>query len=130
MIITGSKKLKDIQQAFSQRFPYLRIQFYATPHVVGEGSSAREQINENKTIAEARHPDYNRDNTGEFLMDEHMTVAEFEKAFFDQFGLSVQVFRKSGALWMQTTSTDHWSLAEQNRKGGSSEEAFIDKYGA
>jgi hypothetical protein len=28
---------------------------------------------------------------------------------------------------MQTTATDHWSLGEQNRKGGSSESHYVDK---
>ena len=59
---------------------------------------------------------------------EDMKVSDFEKMFHDKFGLNVQVFRKSGNLWMQTTSTDHWTLAEQNRKGGSSELHYKEKY--
>jgi hypothetical protein len=27
----------------------------------------------------------------------------------------VQVFRKSGKLWIQTTATDQWTLGEQNK---------------
>ncbi len=126
MIINDSKKIKTIQEEFQQRFPYLRIHFYSTPHETGEGSSAKEQLSEDKSIGEVRTVH----NEGDFMIHENMTVADFEKRFFEKFGLSVQVFRKSGAMWMQTTSTDNWTLAEQNRKGASSEEAFIEKYGS
>lgn len=126
MIINDIKKIKDIQEEFIQKFPYLRIQFYQQPHVVGEGSSVREQISEEKTIGNVRQIH----NDGDFTINDQMAVGEFEKSFYEKFGLSVQVFRKSGALWMQTTSTDQWTLAEQNRKGSSSEEAFIEKYGS
>ncbi|MDX1940500.1 MAG: hypothetical protein SFU99_08110 [Saprospiraceae bacterium] len=126
MVISDSKKIKDIQQEFTQKFPYLKIQFYGQPHEAGEGSSVRQQISEEKTIGSVRQIH----NEGNFVIKDQMAVGEFEKAFYEKFGLSVQVFRKSGDLWMQTTSTDEWTLAEQNRKGGSSEEAFIEKYGS
>jgi hypothetical protein len=31
--------------------------------------------------------------------------------------LSVQVFRKSGKNWLETTASDQWSLEKQNAKG-------------
>lgn len=126
MTITDRKKLVEIQQAFAQKFPYLKIRFYTQPHESGKGSSVGEQLNENQTIGEVRQIH----NEGDFAIKENMSVAEFELGFYEKFGLNVQVFRKSGSLWMQTTSTDSWTLAEQNRKGGSSEKAFIDKYGS
>ncbi len=45
-----------------------------------------------------------------------MKVAELESAFSKTFGLAVQVFRKSGNVWLQTTATDEWTLAAQNQK--------------
>ncbi|MBK6949217.1 MAG: hypothetical protein IPH16_15200 [Haliscomenobacter sp.] len=57
-----------------------------------------------------------------------MTVREFEQAFYDTYGLNVQVFRRSGNIWIQTTATDSWTLAEQNRKGSSSERFFNEKH--
>ena len=44
-----------------------------------------------------------------------MKVAELENDFSGQFGLQVQVFRKSGEVWLQTTKTDNWTLIEQNQ---------------
>jgi len=35
----------------------------------------------------------------------------------DQFGLHVQIFRKSGDLWLQTSKTDEWTIEHQNARG-------------
>ena len=47
-----------------------------------------------------------------------MKVNELEKIFKDRFNLAVQVFRKSGNLWLETTMTDNWTLQQQNNHGG------------
>ncbi|MBK8556702.1 MAG: hypothetical protein IPL65_13445 [Lewinellaceae bacterium] len=39
----------------------------------------------------------------------------------EQCGLHVQLFRKSGSLWLETSRTDQLTLAQQNAKGESSE---------
>ena len=46
-----------------------------------------------------------------------MTVIDLEKKFREVFGLGIQVFRKSGKAWLETTLTDNWTLEEQNRQG-------------
>jgi hypothetical protein len=46
-----------------------------------------------------------------------MTVEELEKSFLVKFGLNVQVFRKSGKSWLETTITDKWTLEKQNTQG-------------
>ncbi len=125
MLINDYKKLRDIQVEFNQHFPHLRIEFYSKHHERGEGSSILYKLSDQKTIGEVR----TKHEEGDIRIDDFMTVEELENLFWDKFGLDVQVFRKSGAMWMQTTSTDQWTLEEQNRKGGASEEAFIEKYG-
>lgn len=126
MIINDKKKIKDVQTEFQKKFPYLKIQFYSKPHDTNQGSTVREQLPDEMTIGEVRTVH----NEGDFAINEQMTVADFERDFAKKFGLNAQVFRKSGDIWMQTTSTDNWTLAEQNRKGESSEKAFIEKYGS
>jgi hypothetical protein len=46
-----------------------------------------------------------------------MTVSQFEAKLYDDFGLSAQVFRKSGNVWLETSATDAWTLAQQNEEG-------------
>ena len=43
-------------------------------------------------------------------MTPQLTVETLESMFEDEFGLHVQVFRKSGETWLQTSVTDHWTL--------------------
>ena len=100
------------------------MEFYYSHHEEGEGSPVKEQINQNELLKSARKVH----TEGDFVIDEGMSVGRFEQSLYEQFGLNVQVFRKSGSLWLQTTSTDNWSLAEQNRKGTSSERHYKDKY--
>ncbi|MEI9910895.1 MAG: hypothetical protein WDO71_15215 [Bacteroidota bacterium] len=46
-----------------------------------------------------------------------MTVGQLEDIFQKQFGLQVQVSRRSGTLWLETTMTDNWTLKQQNDHG-------------
>ena len=123
MRITADKKLIDIQAAFQEKFPFLKIEFYAHGHQPGEGSPVKEILNHELTIAEVRS--VRKD--GDLHIDEQMEVRALEKKFFEDYGLNVQVFRRSGNLWMQTSATDSWTLEKQNRKGGHSEAIVNDK---
>ena len=114
----------DVQREFHEMFSHLRIEFYEGKHQTGEGSPVKDKLDGELRLGNVRkvHAE------GDFEVTGDTTVADFEQQFFDKYGLNVQVFRKSGNLWMQTTSTDHWTLDEQNRKGGSSEQHFKEKY--
>jgi len=124
MTISDRTTLKDISREFHQMFPGLKLEFYAKSHAEGEGSPVQERLDGNQRLSEVRtvHTE------GDLAIDPEMSVSEFEQLFADRYGLNAQVFRKSGNLWMQTTSTDSWSLAQQNRKGGSSEIHYKEKH--
>ncbi len=113
MIITDSSLLRDLQADFNLQFPYLKIEFYQGQHQAHEASAPNSRIETDHSVAIAResHQD------GEFNINEGMTVNEVENLFYDYYGLNVQVFRRSGNIWLQTTSTDDWTLEEQNKKG-------------
>jgi hypothetical protein len=57
--------------------------------------------------------------TGSIVISPQMTVLDLEQHFKMIYGLSAQVFRKSGKVWLETTVTDSWTLEEQNRQGES-----------
>ncbi len=107
-------KISEIQEQFSMIFPFLKLEFFkkspqASPLVIKQPL-----ININKTLAESRT--VFKGNI-EINITPEMTVSELEKQFNDIYGLSTQVFRKSGNIWLVTTVTDKWTLAEQNRQG-------------
>ena len=53
-----------------------------------------------------------------------MTVANMQQSFSDVYGLEIQVFRKSGKAWLESTIPDGWTLEEQNRQGGALSKAI------
>lgn len=110
IIVNKNEKLKDIQQQFQEHYPFLKIEFYKKSHTEGEGSKPKSQLDNNLTIGEVQT------TTKEGLLHIRAItrVSELENDLVEQFGLSAQVFRKSGNVWLQTTKTDDWTLAEQN----------------
>lgn len=123
MLITDAKKLSDIQKEFNDKFPFLKIEFYKKPHDAHEGSSERQHVVDvERTIGEVRKVH----TKGDLSINGNQMVKTLEQRFFEDYGLNVQVFRRSGDVWLQTTSTDEWSLAEQNEHG-KSETAFFEE---
>jgi hypothetical protein len=120
MKITDDKKLKDIQREFRDMFSHLKLEFYQQKHATGEGSANSELLNTELTISEVR----NIHKEGDLNIHGDMTVSTLESIFADQYGLNAQVFRRSGNIWLQTTRTDGWTLHDQNRKGGASEQHY------
>lgn len=120
MLINDNKRIVEIQREFQQMFPHLKLEFYTSAHEEGEGSPKKAMLSVNKRIGETR----NVHAEGEMRISPEMSVETLERRFFEFFGLNAQVFRRSGNLWLQTTATDHWTLAEQDRKGGASEAYF------
>lgn len=111
--INDHRKVFAIQEEFTQEFPYLKLEFFAKPHSPGGESSKKLIKHGSKTIAECRTVH----NSGDITITSTMTVTELEQRFADVYGLGVQVFRKSGNVWLETTVTDGWTLEEQNEQG-------------
>jgi hypothetical protein len=126
MLISDHMILRDIQRAFNQMFPALKVEFFTGQHTAGQGSPMKTKLDAGQTIGQVRV----KHTEGDFKVSENMTVAAFEGTFFERYGLNVQVFRRSGNIWIQTTATDSWTLEEQNRKGSNSERFFNEKYNA
>lgn len=113
IILNGNKNLKisDIQKLFEKEFPYLKIEFFTQKHQSYEGSPKSQMVDKNTLISKLT------DKSGQIEIHENMTVNEVEKLFEDMFGLHVQVFRKSGRTYLETSVTDNWTLKKQNEVG-------------
>jgi hypothetical protein len=113
ILINDKKTIETIQKEFNLRFPYLKIEFFSRPHKIGEGSSKKIIKSTNQTLGECRkvHKD------GQIKIVPQMKVSELEQMLTYVYGLSVQIFRKSGKSWLETTVTDGWTLEEQNKEG-------------
>lgn len=111
--INDRRKILAIQEDFNTTFPYLKIEFFTKPHKVGGASPKKLMKSSSKTLGECR----TIHKKGTLTITPQMTVSELEQNFADIYGLSVQVFRKSGKVWLETTITDGWTLEEQNKQG-------------
>ena len=113
--INDRRKIFAIQEEFFRVFPFLKLEFFAKPHRPGAASSKKLIKHSSKTLGECR----TIHNNGILTITPEMTVTGLEQNFSDIYGLGVQVFRKSGNVWLETTMTDGWTLEEQNRQGES-----------
>ncbi|MFM2362798.1 MAG: hypothetical protein RLZZ316_1700 [Bacteroidota bacterium] len=111
--IEPDKTIALIQQEFNTAFPFLKIEFLKNGKTLQRMYPTQQLVNKEATLAAARLNSVQ----GEILVADTMTVKELEQDFFDSFGLTVQVFRKSGRLWLETTMTDNWTLKQQNQHG-------------
>lgn len=111
--INDSRYIHAIQEEFSSAFPFLKLEFFSRPHKSGGASLKKFLTSNGRTLGECR----TKHTKGELIIEPDMTVTELEQGFEKKYGLSVQVFRKSGKVWLETTVTDHWTLEEQNKQG-------------
>lgn len=111
--IRSNDTLEVLQKSFNATFPYLKLEFFSRPHQSGGPTEKQFMINPKRTV----------DSCNPALAETvltiplAMTVQELESIFQNELGLYIQVFRKSGRVWLETTATDSWTLQKQNTEG-------------
>lgn len=113
--LEGNMMVRQLQEVFTQAFPFLKIEFFKK----GPGTLQQRHTLQNVIASEKKFneiPQF-RECADILEIGENMSVQELESLFDTCFGLAVQVFRKSGKLWLETTVTDTWSLKRQNDHG-------------
>jgi hypothetical protein len=111
--VTTDRLIEDIQKDFSYVFPYLKIEFFR--------KGTRYKQNKQRTISLPVHQTigsvFKNNRRGTILVTSSMTVRELEKNCDEQFGITVQLYRRSGTLWLETSMTDNWTMQQQNDRG-------------
>ncbi len=105
--------IQQIKAQFNTQFPYLKIEFYGESHDNKEGSMISDQLAESTLLGDI-NPSL---EDFEISINPEITVGAFEKIIHEKIGMNIQVFRKSNDIWLQTSSTDNWTLEKQNGKG-------------
>ena len=111
--IAPNRLISDLQKEFNNAFPFLKIEFFQNRNKQLPAFTFRQMIPQNKQIVEGQTAIID----GDIEVSPGMKVKDLEKIFKDQFLLAVQVFRRSGNLWLETTMTDEWTLEQQNEHG-------------
>ena len=112
IILKDNKHISAIQEEFHAAFPFLKIEFFARSHKPGKASAKSLMKSGDKTLGECRLL-----HEGQLSITPSMTVTDLEQQFREMYGLNVQVFRKSGQVWLETSVTDGWTLDMQNQQG-------------
>jgi hypothetical protein len=111
--IDFNKTIKEIQDEFRKEFPFLTIEFFKKPHHEHEASEAKDMYPHTMKIKEIS----SNPTEGVLEIRKDMTVNELEEILEKKFGLHAQVFRKQRLDWIETTTTDDWTLEKQNQTG-------------
>lgn len=120
--LRNESHIAEVKDAFHQKFPFLKLEFFNPLSDESKRYHVSNMVTDGQTrlgeIAGMNKPGYVR-------IHEYRTVADVEHCFRDCFGLHVQIFRKSGGNWIETSNTDQRTLAEQNLQGQEKNSRFI-----
>jgi len=111
--IAPNRLVSDLQKDFNNAFPFLKLEFFRNRNQQLPAFTFQQIIPHSNRIAEGQ----TAITDGDIEVNPDMKVKDLEKIFKDQFSLAVQVFRRSGNLWLETTMTDEWTLEQQNEHG-------------
>jgi hypothetical protein len=114
LVINGQKLIKDVRGEFSLAYPFLQLEFFNNEGARKTRYAAFKKISHEMALRDAG---VQKNNDGFIDIKDSTTVLELESILKDDFGLSAQVFRKSGNIWLETTMTDDWTLKQQNDHG-------------
>ena len=111
LLITQGSLIREVQENFNLWFPYLKLEFYSV-NAYPKSSSRKAMLQNTVSVKDA-----GLDRTTILEVTDSMTVGKLQDNFLMHCGLTVQVSRKSGTLWLETTMTDKWTLKQQNNHG-------------
>lgn len=119
--INDNTMLHDIQDVFSDYYPYLQIEFYRKSHKAFEASEEIDRIDPGMKVGDIKKTHV----SGILEILPLYKVANVEKEFKTRFGISVQILRKEKDEWEQTTGMDSFTLKELNEIGRNSSDEYI-----
>ncbi|MBC7775115.1 MAG: hypothetical protein H7246_06715 [Phycisphaerae bacterium] len=118
LYIAPDRTIAALQSEFSDAFPGLKIVFFSKPHGAFKGSAAKFLVQEKEMPLKQLSPTI---KDGHILIEPQTPVWQLERFFEDEYGLHVQLFRKSGKTWLETSVTDDLTLEQQQAKAAASE---------
>lgn len=112
--IHDNLSLEEVQERFTDCYPFLRIKFYSVAHKRYQPTDKTYALDSKKKIGDVR----NVHNNGALEIKSWHTVALVEKELKDEFGLNAQILRSDRkGQWTQTSLSDTLTLAEQSAIG-------------
>jgi hypothetical protein len=113
ILINNNFKICELQHQFSSVYPFLKIEFFELTQSLKGASHKLKLYPADRKISSCRKIQ----TEGSISLDYNQTVKALQQEFSSKYGLIVQVHRKSGKLWIETSLTDSWTLVRQNQEG-------------
>jgi phosphatidylserine decarboxylase len=109
--IYPTRLVGDLQREFNHYFPFLKLEFFRK--LVPEKRPDQQALSPARKLAECQ----GSITDGQIELNRDMTVKDLERIFREQYSMQVQVYRRSGNVWLQTTISDNWTLGHQDQHG-------------
>src|SRR5687767_13661610 len=119
--LNDNTTFRQIQEIFSNYYPYLKIEFYNKPHRKYKTSENAYLQYSGETIGQYRKTHL----SGLLEIQPWYKAGDVEREFQQRFDLPVQIFRKEKTSWEQTTGMDDFTLKDLNEIGKNSSDEFI-----
>lgn len=110
--ITSQLTIGELKQQFAGTYPHLRLAFYR-PHQSLSFIMLHQELPSHKLLESFRREGM----PGRFDINASDKVRTLEQRFREEYQLEVQVIRYSGSNWIMTTTTDEYTLTEQEQLG-------------
>lgn len=99
-------KATDLIRQFNEIYSFLRLEIYYRGEEMGNAYH-------NCKLSDIMH----KKAAESFAILPEMKVSEVEKLFWENMGIQISIFRKSGKTWLESSFTNYWSLERQNTLG-------------
>jgi hypothetical protein len=111
--INKETTIEDLQNAFNDAYPFLRIVFLNTT----AATTINQRVTQKKFLTGNMYR-FLTGKTASYFIDisMHKTVAEVENDCY-AIGVKAQILRKSCNVWIATALTRNWTLERQNHEG-------------
>lgn len=106
LFVNANQTVSSLIKQFNALYPFLRLEIYYRGEEMGtslHNCMLKDIVNKKKIDA--------------FVIVPEMKVSEVEEAFWENMGLQISIFRKSGKTWLESSFTNYWSLERQNILG-------------
>ena len=110
IVLKPDSLIGDIQLQFNSLYPFLKIEFLKSGELPGLKNSG---LNSGYRIMDLSKSS----PIAKLNVNKYRTVAQITDDCLNKFGLTMQLFRKSGNVWNVISLTDNWTLESQNNAG-------------
>ncbi len=114
ILINNDVELGSIQKMFNGEFPFLKLCFFKH---LPKGENVYNRLNIVEDAGTTVGQISSGFRAGYWHISPEQKTGELEKDCLGNLGLHMQVFRKSGKVWIETSSSDDQTLEEQDRNG-------------